>query len=104
MSGIKVLNLSGQKIEVAINQWGDDGGTGNFTIDDKDSEHWSRSNRQGFVMVITPYKISREKGSYWFIKPGTDITVYSLDNVEGALAALPNPYIESPSAFKKRSA
>jgi len=93
MSGIKVNNTSGIKIDVAINHWGDDGSTGFYTIKDGDSEQWARSNNLGFVMVITQHKVDREEGTYWYVKADKEIYVRSLSEVDGALAKLPNPII-----------
>ena len=60
---IKVTNNSGASIKVSINQWGTDGSTRYFTIENSKDENWDRTDDRGFVMTIntagtvTPYYI-----------------------------------------------
>ncbi len=49
---IDVTNSSDQEIEVAINQWGDDGETGFFDISPGEKEEWQRYDEKGFLMIV----------------------------------------------------
>lgn len=50
--GISVKNNTSNKIEAAINQWGNDGKTGYFAIAVDQSEKWNRSDSRGFVLAL----------------------------------------------------
>ncbi|WP_030131237.1 hypothetical protein [Pseudomonas sp. QTF5] len=50
--GITVTNNSSHTIEVAINQWGDDGDTSFFSIANGKNESWDRSDDRGFVLSL----------------------------------------------------
>ncbi|MCB2254439.1 hypothetical protein KTQ74_21215 [Pseudomonas chlororaphis] len=50
--GIHVKNNTSNKIEVAINQWGNDGQTGYFPIAVDQSDTWSRTDSRGFVLSL----------------------------------------------------
>ena len=50
--GINVTNKSSNKIEVAINQWGNDGDTKFFSIDREKKESWNRADSRGFVLSL----------------------------------------------------
>ena len=50
--GISVKNNSSNKIEVAINQWGNDGQTGYFALSVDGSDTWNRSDSRGFVLSL----------------------------------------------------
>lgn len=49
---INVKNNSSNKIEVAINQWGDNGKTGYFPLDAGKSDDWDRGDSRGFVLSL----------------------------------------------------
>jgi len=50
--GITVTNNSSNKIEVAINKWGNDGDTSFFSIGKEKKETWDRSDSRGFVLSL----------------------------------------------------
>ncbi len=50
---ITVTNMRDSDIEVAINQWGDNGSTGYYTIHSGNkSGTWNRGSSRGFVMMV----------------------------------------------------
>jgi hypothetical protein len=49
---ISVKNNSSNKIEVAINQWGNDGQTGYFALSVDESDTWNRGDSRGFVLSL----------------------------------------------------
>jgi len=91
MADITVYNHSGSKKEVAINHWGDSGSTKFYPIDDDKSASWSRSDKMGYVMVVTDYKEDRSTGSYWYVGIDKPITINSLGDVKNA-QRLTSPY------------
>lgn len=50
--GIKVTNNTNESISACVNQWGNDGDTGYFSIAPGESEIWDRSAEKPFIMLI----------------------------------------------------
>ena len=63
---IKVKNKSKHEVEVAVNQWGNDGNTSFFKLAIGASDTWNRTDNRGFVMYIkingsqTPYYVQAD--------------------------------------------
>ncbi|KAA6167471.1 hypothetical protein F3K50_24770 [Pseudomonas marginalis] len=72
---ISVKNNSSNKIEVAINQWGDNGNTGYFALSVDGSDTWDRSDSRGFVLSLR--KGGTEKPYY--VQSDSSITVGNTD-------------------------
>jgi hypothetical protein len=68
---MKVTNNAQQQIEVAINQWGNDGDTSFFALDPGGSDSWDRSDKRGFVMVVKKTGAQRP----YYIQYNSDIIV-----------------------------
>lgn len=50
---VTVTNNTSSKVEVAVNQWGNDGDTNYFSIGSNGGkETWSRSDGRGFIMSL----------------------------------------------------
>ncbi|UCZ84911.1 hypothetical protein LGQ10_00915 [Pseudomonas sp. L5B5] len=73
--GINVKNNSSNKIEVAINQWGNDGQTGYFSLGVAQADNWSRSDSRGFVLSLR--KGGTEKPYY--VQSDSSIVVENTD-------------------------
>jgi hypothetical protein len=69
--GITVTNNSSHTIEVAINQWGDDGDTRFFSIANGKNESWDRSDGRGFVLSL------QKNGAQnpYYVQAGSNIKV-----------------------------
>jgi len=72
---IQVINNTSAKIQIAINQWGNDGNTDFFNIKDQGSESWDRTSELGFIMRV---KNTNYDGP-WYVEKGVIIT-FNKDN------------------------
>lgn len=68
---IKVTNNCSYEIQVAINQWGNNGDTGVFPIIPGNSESWDRTDERGFIMIVE--KVGAK--SPYYVNKGSEILV-----------------------------
>lgn len=49
---VTAINHTQQRLDISVNQWGNDGSTGDYSVQPEGTESWDRSDSRGFVMHV----------------------------------------------------